>query len=185
MGLLDKINHWILKQASRQVQKWRQKFENNFEIFVRIFSPLIAAPHLNMNYFLNDDFSSLGIVLELSERFFIEDRKKLVNLLSVLKEQGFKFLINHFEMKTSLFELLSEIKVDYIKTDSSFLLAEKNSILCETLILMMHKLEVEVIADFSIKGNLDLLKDFAFDYSQEPPVSKNEFVKLFSIALDD
>jgi diguanylate cyclase (GGDEF)-like protein/PAS domain S-box-containing protein len=183
MGLYDKINQWMLKEVTCQVQMWRKKFDKNFEIFVRIFSPKIAAPHLNLTYFENHDFSSLGIVLELSERFFIEDRKQLVNLLSVLKEQGFKFLINHFGMKASLFELLSEIKIDYIKTDSSFFLAEKNSILCETLILMMHKLKVKVIVDLPKKGKIDLFKHYECDYLQELPLPKNEFVKLLNTTI--
>jgi EAL domain-containing protein (putative c-di-GMP-specific phosphodiesterase class I) len=107
----------------------------------------------------------------------------LVNLLSVLKEQGFKFLINHFGVKASLFELLSEIKIDYIKTDSSFFLAEKNSILCETLILMMHKLKVEVIVDLPKKGKIDLFKHYECDYLQELPLPKNEFVKLLNTTI--
>lgn len=185
MGQLDKINQWLLKEVTCQVQKWRQKFEKNFEILVRIFSPQTAAPHLNLTYFENHDYSSSGIVLELSERFFIEDGKKLANFLSNLKEQGFKLLINHFGMKTSLFQLLSEIKVDYIKIDSSFLLTEKNSILCETLIIMMHKLKVEVIVDVPKKRQTDVLKNYECDYLQELPLPKNEFVKLLSTILDN
>jgi diguanylate cyclase (GGDEF)-like protein/PAS domain S-box-containing protein len=185
VGLLEKINQWMLKEVTCQVSKWRKEFDKNFEIFVRIFSPQISAPHLNLTYFENHDFSSSGIVLELSERFFIEDRKKWVNLLSVLKEQGFKFLINHFEMKTSLFELLSEIKVDYIKIDSIFLLKEKNSILCEMLVLMMHKLKVEIIVDLPNKGKIDLLKHYKCDYLQELPLPKDEFEKLLNLTFDN
>ncbi|MFV1922071.1 MAG: EAL domain-containing protein [Methylotenera sp.] len=173
-NIISEIGDWVFKQAVMDIKKLQKNISSSFSVSINVSpkqlqsSVLIAQwpsylhkQHLNKN--------SLG--LEITEGIAIETSSAINHILQQLKEAGAQLLIDDFGTGYSSLSYLKKLNADYIKIDKSFVqnlsLYSEDMVLCETIILMAHKLGLEVIAEgIETQEQSNLLQSIGCDYGQ-------------------
>ena len=131
-----------------------------------------------------------SICIEITERLLLEENNDVANKVKTLEEAGFFFSIDDFGTGYSALAYLQRYKFDHIKIDKSFIdsldLSPANQALCEAIIAMAHKLDMEVIAEgIETETQYQLLKGMGCDYCQgyylARPLPKTEFLKVLGL----
>ncbi len=137
-----------------------QSFKDNL-------AKIIAKPYIDHNL----------INIEIIERSFMDDIEYMKNLIKTLRKSGFLFSIDDFGTGYSSLSYLSQLLVDYIKIDISFIrrITEDKNVLSivETIIYLAHKLNMKTIAEgVETEEQKRLLIDIGCDYLQGYLLSK-------------
>lgn len=190
-GLIVPIGNWVYEQVIKQIRKWKD--ENNINIQVSINK---SPVQFKFNKNLEDWFSLLkqnnltgkDICIEITENIVLEKEDVITNKLLEFRNNEVDISLDDFGMGYSSLSYLKKFHIDYIKIDQSFVRNLSNSpqdmILCETMIVMAHKLNIKVIAEgIETEEQLKLLIQMGCDYGQgyffSKPVSVKDFEKLF------
>lgn len=188
-GLIHEVGDWIFHQAVKQLAQWREKLDPKFQISVNK-SP-VQFKHANSVWL--DHLESIGlfgesIVVEITENLLLDATDSIAEKLLQLRDAGVQVAIDDFGTGYSSLSYLKKYHIDYIKIDQSFvrnILPDSSDLaLCEAIIVMAHKLDMQVIAEgVETQSQFDLLKEAGCDYAQgylfSKPVSAEEFEKLF------
>ena len=194
-GLIIDIGDWVFKQAAEQVKKWRTSYNAEFQISVNK-SPVQFHNELGTSH--NDWFEYLetrnlpgqSIVMEITESILMSSKDLVASQLLLLREGGIQIALDDFGTGYSSLAYLKKFDIDYIKIDQSFVrnlaLGSEDLALCEAIIVMAHKLDMQVIAEgVETKTQFDLLAEAGCDYAQgylfSKPVPADEFEKLLQV----
>ncbi|SDJ51406.1 putative bifunctional diguanylate cyclase/phosphodiesterase [Salimicrobium halophilum] len=123
-GMINAIGEWVLRAVSKQLQQWKWQG----------LSPLPVSVNLSPNQLLQSNFVSkmLGIFrdyniphdwieLEITESMLIENESVVQNLLSRLREEGFRIALDDFGTGYSSLAYLRKFNVDVLKLDRSLI----------------------------------------------------------------
>lgn len=119
--------------------------------------------------------SKKSLIIEILEDENFRDYNRLDNLkklLSDIKSYEIKVAIDDFGVECSnLFELLSEIHIDYIKVDgriiSSLNKSPSNKVILEAIIFLAKKLNLNIIAEHVENRKIqEIIEHYDIDYSQ-------------------
>jgi diguanylate cyclase (GGDEF)-like protein/hemerythrin-like metal-binding protein/PAS domain S-box-containing protein len=190
-GLIIKVGDWIYEEVLKQIKKWKVKY--NIELQISINKSPVQFKSIdsmrNWKYLLDKyGLSGKNICIEITENLLMESEDIVINKLLDYRNNGVDISIDDFGTGYSSLSYLKKFDIDYIKIDQSFVrnLTEdsQDMILCEAMIAMAHKLNINVIAEgIEEKNQMSLLKDINCDYGQgylfSKPVKSCEFEKLF------
>jgi EAL domain-containing protein (putative c-di-GMP-specific phosphodiesterase class I) len=188
-GLIHEVGDWVFHQAVKQLVLWREQLDLKFQISVNK-SP-VQFKHANSIWL--EHLESIGlvgdsIVVEITENLLLDATDSIAEKLLQLRDAGVQVAIDDFGTGYSSLSYLKKYHIDYIKIDQSFVrnISPDSSdfALCEAIIVMAHKLDMQVIAEgVETQSQFDLLKEAGCDYAQgylfSKPVSAEEFEKLF------
>ncbi|MFN3946985.1 MAG: EAL domain-containing protein [Aquificaceae bacterium] len=127
------------------------------------------------------------IGIEITEESMIKDVNKASKVLKRLKKQGFKIVLDDFGVLYSSLSLLSNLPIDYLKIDKSFVdkieTDEKTLRIVLNLVNMCRSLDIKTIAEgIEKETQAKLLKAIGCDYLQGfylgNPMPVEEFLKL-------
>ena len=155
-GIIKDLNRHVLNEAARQLGIWQRAFRPD--------KPLFVSVNVSSNQLLNADLveevrALLGredilpgtLKLELTETLVMENPELTIEILERLKALGVGLACDDFGTGYSALASLRRLPFDVIKIDKSFLEAdpedEKAMIILETIILLAHDLELEVVAE--------------------------------------
>lgn len=173
-NIITEIGEWVFKQAIADIKTLQKNINSTFSVSINVSpkqlqsSILIAEwpsylhkQHLNKN--------SLG--LEITEGVVLETNSAINHILQQLREAGAQLLIDDFGTGYSSLSYLKKLNADYIKIDKSFVqnlsLYSEDMVLCETIILMAHKLGLKVIAEgIETQEQSNLLQSIGCDFGQ-------------------
>ncbi len=189
-GLIIPIGEWVLQEACRQAQVWREQ-EN----------PLVMAVNLSALQFKRGTLVETVtrvlhqtglpaelLELELTESILLQDIDVAVRTLHSLKDMGVKLSIDDFGTGYSSLTYLKRLAVDKLKIDQSFVrdLAEDNdsAAIVRAIIQLGHTLQLRVIAEgVETDAQLAFLRNNGCDevqgYLYSRPVPAAEFVAQF------
>ncbi|MFK8013614.1 MAG: EAL domain-containing protein [Marinicellaceae bacterium] len=166
-GLILELSEWIISDVVEQISLWKK---NKFNI-------LDVSINLSLFQFMNTQVIELleattkkynienqHITLELTESIGIGDFEATLVKLKHLNSLGFKIAIDDFGTGYSSLNYLTQMPIDILKLDKSFVAnigKEKNSdSLIETIIIMAKQLELELIIEgVETEEQFDFLKD--------------------------
>lgn len=176
-GLIIPIGEWVLKEACRKNKQWQETYN-----FFSIISVNISPVQLTQTDFAQRvkailDETGLNpqyLELEITENILIQSFD-IVNMLWELKSLGVKIALDDFGTGFSSLNYLTKLPLNTLKIDKTFVdfirTGEKEKAVTETLIPLMHKLELEVIAEgvetieqleYLIGLNCDNIQGFLF-----------------------
>ena len=118
------LGNWILRKALREGKGLVEKYPY-FVINVNIAYPQLERVSFidNVKEILEETgYPAVNLCLELTERCKRLDKKYLQSVVNSLKELGIKIAIDDFGTGFSSLELLSELNVDTLKIDRSFMM---------------------------------------------------------------
>ncbi|MEI7867916.1 MAG: EAL domain-containing protein [Candidatus Methylumidiphilus sp.] len=188
-GLIIEIGEWIFHQAAGQVGKWRAKGHPMFQISVNK-SPLQFGRKQTdwFQYLQQMGLPGACIAVEITEGLLLDVSPAVAEKLLAFRDSGMQVSLDDFGTGYSSLSFLKKFHIDYLKIDQNFvsnLTADSTDMaLCEAIILMAHKLGMQVIAEgIETVEQRDLLLAAGCDYGQgflfSEPVTAEEFEKLF------
>ena len=188
---LADIGDWVYLSAVEQVGRWRERFGNDFQVSINTSQRQWIDDAAAMSQWF-DQLQKAGIdgqalCVEITENLLLEARDNITNRLLDFHDAGIQISIDDFGTGYSSLSYLRQFEIDYLKIDRSFIRNlqqdQNDHALCEAIIAMAHKLDIEVIAEGVENAEQEkLLKDFGCDYAQgfyySRPVSAREFEAL-------
>jgi EAL domain-containing protein (putative c-di-GMP-specific phosphodiesterase class I) len=121
--------------------------------------------------------------MEITESVFIEDKKRALYLLELIKNLGLKINLDDFGTGYSSLSVLKEFHIDVLKIDKSFVdevTEPKGKIYVKTIVDMAKNLNIKTVAEgVERKEQFEVLKELGVDYFQgyyfSKPLPKKEF----------
>lgn len=189
--LIVGIGDWVFHEACRQSARWRASLQPNFQISI----------NTSLVQFKNDAFSAQdwldhlqalklpadAVAVEITEGTLMESGTQVDQILLDFRDANIQVSLDDFGTGYSSLSILKKLDIDYLKIDKSFVdNLEPNSndlALCEAIIVMAHKLELEVIAEgVETEQQKDLLIAAGCDYGQgylfSEPLAEADFETL-------
>jgi len=154
-GLIMSIGYWVLESACAQLKAWAAN-DNARE--------LILAVNVSPRQFADPDFARQVISvldasganpqrlkLELTESLALDNIKDTIEKMQLLKALGVTFSMDDFGTGYSSLAYLTQLPLDELKIDRSFVLnlpdSSTDGIIARTIITMGISLELKVVAE--------------------------------------
>lgn len=125
-GLIVRIGNWVLHEACRQTQRWRQAeiVDDEFYVSVNLSARQLSEPTLVKD--VADALHSCGLpphalVLEITESSLMADFEAGVEQLRALKDLGLRLALDDYGTGYSFLDRLTNLPVDIVKIDKSFI----------------------------------------------------------------
>jgi diguanylate cyclase (GGDEF)-like protein/PAS domain S-box-containing protein len=179
---LDYFREWALNEVSQKIKKWKKPISLN--ISARTFK----NPDFPNEVFKYAKDLPAPLVLEITERLYMDELEKSKNIIDKLKEcKNIKIAIDDFGTGYSSLSYLKDINADILKIDMSFVRAmvedEKSKAIVKAIITLAKALNMKTLAEgVEIKEQYEMLKDMEVDYIQgfylSKPLPEEEAEKL-------
>lgn len=191
-GLINEIGNWVFRQAAKQVKVWRHSLHPEFQISINK-SPVQfyneGEAHLAWYDHLKElDMTGQSVVVEITEGLLLDAHPLVTDRLLEFRDAGIQVAIDDFGTGYSALSYLKKFDIDYLKIDQSFIRnltsGSDDMALCEAIIVMAHKLGMQVIAEgVETEQQKELLIAAGCNYAQgylfSKPVPAEELEKLF------
>jgi diguanylate cyclase (GGDEF)-like protein len=154
-GLIVPLGDFVLRSACAQLARWGEQPERE---------SLQMAVNVSARQFRQKDFveqvrralrdsgaNPRRLKLELTESLVLDDVDNTIDTMHALKELGLRFSIDDFGTGQSSLTYLTQLPLDQIKIDQSFIRnlgdQKANAVMVQTIIGMANTLGLEVIAE--------------------------------------
>ena len=186
-GLIQRIDRYVWTCSAQAVAHWRKSFGITLPVSVNVsridlFDNELESFLVNLLKENNLDFGSL--LLEITESAYADDSSQMVDVIRALRNAGFRIEMDDFGSGYSSLKSLSEMPVDIIKLDMSFIRRiHENKItfrMVELVIQMAESLGAPVVAEgVENEQQYQLLRqtgcDFVQGYYFSKPLPSREF----------
>ncbi len=190
-GLVIPMGDWVLNEACRQAQVWRDK---GHALVMAVNLSALQFKRGNLLETVSHALKRSGLPaelleLELTESILLQDVDVAIKTLRSLRDMGVKLSIDDFGTGYSSLSYLKRLAVNKLKIDQSFVrdLAEDvdSAAIVRAIIQLGHTLQLTVIAEgVETDAQLAFLRNYGCDEAQgylySRPVPATEFVKLLS-----
>jgi diguanylate cyclase (GGDEF)-like protein/PAS domain S-box-containing protein len=191
-GRIVEIGDWVFRQAVDQVAHWRREYHDDFQVSINK-SPVQFREGGNDidSWFEHLQALSLpgqAVIIEITEGLLLDGSSSIVmDKLLAFRDHGIEVSLDDFGTGYSSMSYLRKFHIDNLKIDQSFVRNLKadsdDMILCEAIIMMAHKLGMQVIAEgIETEEQRRLLNAAGCDYGQgylfSKPLPENDFSRL-------
>lgn len=153
-GLITPIGEWVLREACRQNQAWRDAGLPPIRVSVNLSPVQFRDPNLHkvvVSALEETNLSCDGLELEVTESMLMNDPKVTIATLRELKAAGLKISIDDFGTGYSSLSYLKQFPIDSLKIDRSFVqdvtTNPDDAAIATAIILMGHSLKLNVVAE--------------------------------------
>ena len=196
-GLIERIDRYVWSKSAAQVRKLREKFGFSIPVSVNVsridlFDNELESFLVGLLKEYNLDYSDL--LLEITESAYADDSSQLVEVIRNLRAAGFKIEMDDFGSGYSSLKSLSEMPVDIIKLDMSFIrrIHESKTTfrMVELVVEMAKSLGVPVVAEgVENEEQYQLLRqadcDFVQGYYFSKPLPADDFEAFIEKRMPD
>ena len=179
-SLMTEIDKWVISTLFQTI-KDHETLVNNTYFSINLSGQTLTD--LSFIDFLNTELDNTNIspdklIFEITETAAISNFSDAINFIKIFKKRGCKFALDDFGSGMSSFQYLSELPLDYIKIDGSFVKNIINNPFNKSVIKSVsqigHSLGLKIIAEFveneDILAELDKsLIDYVQGYQIEHP----------------
>jgi len=153
-GLIVDIGQWVLQEACRQMQAWRQAGAPALMVAVNLSA--VQFRRGNVEAVIERALQQSGLdptqlELEMTESTLIQDTEKFMQTLHRIKSMGIRLSIDDFGTGYSNLSYLQRFAVDKLKIDQSFvrhlLNGEKDVAMVSAIIHLAKSLNLTVTAE--------------------------------------
>jgi diguanylate cyclase (GGDEF)-like protein/PAS domain S-box-containing protein len=191
-GIIRAIGDWVFCEATRQVAQWRSRFGQDIQVSVNISPAQLRHEGLD-HAFWQSHLNTLGlspehVIVEITEGLLIDsDDNRIQKQLALFRDSGIRVALDDFGTGYSSLSYLRKFNIDFLKIDQSFVshlgASGPNLALCEAIILLAHKLGLQVVAEgIETREQFHLLRDAGCDYGQgylfARPLPADDFAAL-------
>ncbi|MCR5341892.1 MAG: EAL domain-containing protein [Butyrivibrio sp.] len=189
-GFINKLDIYMWEEVCKQIAEWRKEgilvppisvnisrrdlqLDNLYEVIL----DMIKKYHLSPN----------DIKLEITESAFVAENQRFFNTVDLLKEVGFRILMDDFGSGYSSFNTFKNAHVDILKADMKFMdgivSSEKGKIVINTIVEMTKKLDMPIVVEgVETEEQYEYLRSIGCEMIQgyyfSKPVSAEKFKEL-------
>jgi diguanylate cyclase (GGDEF)-like protein/PAS domain S-box-containing protein len=187
-GLIVDIGQWVFNESIRWVQRWRRDVHTDFQVSLNQSPVEFQREGGSYDVWLRTlrqlDVPGQAIVVEITEGLLLDASTMVTDKLLQLRDAGIQVALDDFGTGYSSLSYLNKFDIDYLKIDRSFvsnLAPDSNDMaLSEAIIVMAHKLGLQVIAEgVETAQQRDLLAAAGCDHAQgylfDRPLPVEEF----------
>lgn len=156
MGIIYPLGRWVFSKACELFSKWRA--DGKTDIYLGINLSVKEFEREDFVDFILDSLQNYqlpasAIQLEITESIFVGETDKIVAKLNQLKSVGFIIVMDDFGTGYSCLSYLSDLPIDVVKIDRSFVQGLENSIedrnqsIIRTIVDLAKNLKMDVIAE--------------------------------------
>jgi diguanylate cyclase (GGDEF)-like protein/PAS domain S-box-containing protein len=153
-GLIGLIGDWVLEQAVAQSSRWHDDAGITIQIGINQ-SPLQFAMRNakseRIHTLVENGMAGSNISIEITEGTLLDASPHVKEKLLLYRDAGIQVAIDDFGTGYSSLAYLQQFDIDYLKIDQSFVhdidSNDANRTIVETIIMMAHKLGLQVIAE--------------------------------------
>lgn len=174
MGLILPLGEYILYEVFSASVRWNYNREHKLLFHINLSLVQLVQPNIIDRIILlisktNVDCST--IVFEVTESLAIENIELMKQILLRLKEKGFKIALDDFGKGFSSLSHITELPLDYVKIDKSFLdkygTDEFNPSLLNSIVELVHSVNLKVIIEgVETKKQVEFLTFMGIDHYQ-------------------
>ena len=193
-GLIVPMGEWILLTACHQMQQWREQFASarSLVMSVNLSSRQFAQVNLLAQVqetLITTGLDAANLKLEITESMVMDNVENTIVLLNQLKELNIKISMDDFGTGFSSFSYLHRFPIDTLKIDRSFISnmsqGLKNLEIVNTIVLLAHKLGMDVIAEgIETQSEREIIQNFDCESGQgyffAKPLSSKDATKLLA-----
>lgn len=191
-GMITDIGRWVLFEATRQIQHWRQ--DHGLKVNVSIN---VASQQLRMTEFYNDTLDALNIYdvepeslgMEITESSLVGNDAVTQETIVNLDKLGINLSMDDFGTGYSALTYLQQFPFDYLKIDRTFIEKiidnPRHANLVQGIIDMSKNIDLNVVAEGAESiEQCKLLEQFGCDiiqgYYYSKPVPSEELVEFIN-----
>jgi diguanylate cyclase (GGDEF)-like protein/PAS domain S-box-containing protein len=174
-GLIVELGEQIFATAVRDAVAWRQRHGACLQVGINV-SPvqLLSGRETCERCFQmarNAALPDHSLAVEVTEGMLLDNNPFVVQQLRQIAEHGIDLALDDFGTGYSSLSYLKKFSFQFLKIDRSFVMhleaGTTDYALCETIVMMAHKLGMRVIAEgIETPEQLDLLQQAGCDYGQ-------------------
>ncbi|WEF34037.1 putative bifunctional diguanylate cyclase/phosphodiesterase [Pseudoduganella chitinolytica] len=171
-GVLQEIGAWAFRQAADQVLAWQRELGRPFQVSINQSPAELRADNPSWRDYVDSlQLPPRSIVIDVPEDLLGEPDGAALEQLRRLHAMGLQVALDDFGTGHSALAQLKRFDIDYLKIDRSFvagLAGDTGDLaLCEAIIVLAHKLGLEVVAEgVENDTQLALLRAAGCDYAQ-------------------
>ncbi len=189
--LIVQIGEWTLREACRQIVKWREQGLPPIKVAVNLSARQVLKSNvvdLVHKVMLENNITSDWLSLELTESALVQDKDQAAQILKSLKTLNLDIALDDFGTGYSSLSYLMQFPIDKLKIDQSFVKTiedEKSSNpVIKGIIDLGHSMNLHLIAEgvettpqllFLKQNGCEMIQGYIFGQAQ--PADK--FVKYF------
>ena len=191
-GLIIPLGKWILEAACQQMYRWQTEFTHHSSLLisVNLSGRQFSQPDLVEQIKQTIEITGLNchnLKLEITESMVMDDIEDAIVLLHQLKSLDICLSMDDFGTGFSSFSYLHRFPMDTLKVDRSFVSSmnkgNKNREIVSTIVMLGHKLGMDVIAEgIETESEMKILQSLNCEYGQgyffAKPVSALDATKL-------
>ena len=191
-GLILPLGKWILQAACHQMSQWQAEFTHHSSLLISVnlsgrqFSQSDLVEQIEQTIEITG-LNSHNLKLEITESMVMDDIEDAIILLNRLKSRGICLSMDDFGTGFSSFSYLHRFPMDTLKVDRSFVssmnIGSKNREIVSTIVMLGHKLGMDVIAEgIETESEIKILQSLNCEYGQgyffAKPLSALDATKL-------
>ncbi len=176
IGLIERIDQFVLRSAGQKARQWRHLLPSGARIAVNksMKSPVsldlpddLVAELLGVE----QNASACRLTIEVTESNLMQNPELSIGSLTRLKQQGFRIAIDDFGTGYSSLSYLKRLPIDYVKIDRSFIdelhRDSHDRAITSAIIAMARSLDLEVYAEgVETQSQLAFLAEIGCEYGQ-------------------
>ncbi len=194
-GLIQPIGHWVMREACRQTQEWREAGLRLPSIAVNVSAIEFASTRFLDSVFdvLNDTgLDPRALELELNEGALMKQADAANKILQALRASGVQMSVDDFGTGYSNLANLRRFPIHMLKIDQSFVreitLSKGEASVVEAVLNMAQSLNLRVVAEgVETPEELEFLQhhhcDEAQGYYFSKPLPPTQFARLLRDGL--
>ena len=186
-GLIQKLDHYIWREAARQIRIWKDTV--GFTVPVSVNVSRVDMYDASIVYTLLDileesRLEAEALHLEVTESAYAEDAEQIIETVKRLRSMGFLVEMDDFGTGYSSLNMLSTLPIDVLKLDMKFINSafgqEKDIHMLEIILEIARHLSAPVVAEGveteeQMKALRELGCDMVQGYLFSPPVPPEKF----------
>ena len=186
-GLIQELDYYVWRKTAAQIRDWKDRLGVLLPVSVNVSRVDIYDAQLieHFHKILEEyQLSASEFRLEITESAYTQDSSQIVNMVSRLREIGFRIEMDDFGTGYSSLNMISSLPIDVLKLDMQFVRNafrnERELRLIEIIIDIADYLDVPTIAEgVETEEQLVKLREMGCDYVQgyyfSKPVPAEEF----------
>jgi diguanylate cyclase (GGDEF)-like protein len=172
-GLINQIGDFVLAEAMKELKKCME-IDSKFYISVNVsVIQLMSNELLQRIQGLLEDYRIPpgNLIVEITESVFIANMTQMISMLNKIRELGVRVSLDDFGTGYSSLSYLTQIPLDNLKIDQSFLRDVSDSPASEAILKSIISLARNLNLSITVEGvenagHMELLKVYGCDYLQ-------------------